>query len=798
MNWQETIRRRVSTAWKHVWVRRMTWMACGLVVFMTICLMMVPRPLFRESASRVAFARDGGLIAAQIADDGQWRFTQEDSVPERFEKCIITFEDKRFRYHLGIDPIAIVRALRSDIRQGRAAEGGSTLTMQLARMAHGGQARTIGQKVVEALCAVGIELTRSKDEILSLYASHAPMGGNVVGLEAASWRYFGRRAAELSWAESALLAVLPNAPARIHVARNREALKEKRDRLLKKLLEDNEIDSATYELSVMEPLPEKPYPIENKSPQLFQKLSRNADTRGKATVHTTIDGSLQTHIQSIADEYSRRYMLSRVNDIGVLVAEVKTGNVLAYIGNSTRVSPTWMVDMVSAERSSGSTLKPLLYATMLSGGEMTPRSLWADTPLDINGFSPQNYSHTYNGAVHADEALTRSLNVPLVRMLSHHNTGRFLADLKQMGISTLRFDEGHYGASLILGGAEVTLWDLCGMYASMARRLISYEKDPESTMKEPLKDIFGLRLTPDGEFRHPQKHVSATVPTPAAIWYTFKAMADLSRPEEEADWQMFSSMKRVAWKTGTSYGGRDGWSVGVTRDYVVGVWTGNATGEGRAGMTGVGYAAPVMFDVFSLLPSSAWFEEPLDDEDEMVVCRRSGMLATDVCAEVDTVRLPRQCSDSKQCGYCRLVHLTADGSWQVNSSCESTDAMRTESRFVLPPKMEYYFKAHHADYEPLPPMRTDCADSGAGRVAIIYPQNGQKVVRTRSLEGKLQGVVCQVASGGDVVVYWHLDDTYLGETHGTNQMLIEPSAGQHRLTVVTDAGQTSAVSFSVK
>lgn len=798
MSWLEAVKPKVERAWKRKWFRRMAWTACGLAVFMTICILMVPRPLFREAASMVALASDGRLIAAQIAEDGQWRFTQEDSVPGRFEKCITTFEDKRFRYHLGVDPIAIGRALVSDIRQGRAAEGGSTLTMQLARMARGGQARTVGQKLLEAMCAVGIELTHSKDEILSLYASHAPMGGNVVGLEAASWRYFGRRSNDLSWAESALLAVLPNAPARIHVARNRDALKGKRDRLLKKLLIDNVIDSAIFELSIMEPLPEKPYPIENKAPQLFQKLSRGADTRGKATVHTTIDGSLQTHIQSIADEYSRRYVLSRVNDIGVLVAEVKTGNVLAYIGNSTRVSPTWMVDMVSAERSSGSTLKPLLYASMLSGGEMTPRSLWADTPLDINGFSPQNYNRTYNGAVHADEALTRSLNVPLVRMLSYHNTGRFLADLKQMGISTLRFDEEHYGASLILGGAEVTLWDLCGMYASMARRLLAYEKDRETAEREPIKDIFELRLTRNGKLRHPATNASATMPTPAAIWYTFKAMADLSRPEEEADWQMFSSMKRVAWKTGTSYGGRDGWAVGVTRDYVVGVWTGNATGEGRAGMTGVGYAAPVMFDVFSLLPSSAWFEEPLDDEDEMVVCRRSGMLAADVCAEVDTVRLPRQCIDTKQCRYCRLVHVTEDGRWQVNSSCESTAAMKTESRFVLPPKMEYYYKARHGDYEPLPPMRADCADSGAGRVAIIYPQQGQKVVRTRSLDGKLQGVVCQVAASGDVAVYWHLDDTYLGETHGTNQMLIEPSAGQHRLTVVTDAGQTAAVKFIVK
>ena len=769
----------------------------AIAAFLIFCAAIVPRPLFSDPLSIVALGRDGRLISARIAADGQWRFAETDTTPTRFATCLTTFEDRRFRYHWGIDPIAICRAIRNDLRRGRMAEGGSTLTMQLARMARGGRERTFGQKAVEALWAIGIELTHTKDEILALYASHAPMGGNVVGLEAASWRYFGRAGDELSWAEAALLAVLPNAPARVHVARNRETLKAKRDKLLARLLTDGRIDTTAYELAIAEPLPERPFPIENCAPQLIERLAQGGEGV-EATCHTTIDVSLQRRVQAIADDFSARYAVGRINDIGVVVADVASGDVMAYVGNSSRVSPTWMVDMVAAERSSGSTLKPFLYASMLTAGETTPSGLWADTPLDINGFTPQNFSRTFNGAVQADEALARSLNVPLVRMLSAHNTGRFLADLKQLGFSTLRFSADHYGASLILGGAEVTLWDLCGAYASMARRLITYNVDPGRAAATPLDDFFPLSLTHRRAVKGARRQLSATIPSPAAIWHTFEAMAALSRPEEEADWQVFSSMKRVAWKTGTSFGSRDAWAVGLTRDYVVGVWVGNDTGEGRAGMTGVGFAAPVMFDVFSLLPSSPWFDEPLDDEDPMAVCRHSGMRATDVCPAVDTVRLPRSCAQTDVCRFCRLAHLTADGRWQVNSSCESTVDIVSEPRFVLPPAMEFYYCSRHADYVPLPPMRPDCADSPSGRVSIIYPQHGQKVVRARNFDGRLQGIVCQAAAPSASTVFWHLDDSYLGATSGRNQMLIEPSPGHHVLTIVLPDGQEAAVGFDVE
>lgn len=732
----------------------------------------------------------GNILAARIADDEQWRFAETDSLSHKYVECLTAYEDCRFRWHLGIDPIAVGRAFVTDIRAGKIVEGGSTITMQLARMARGNQQRTIYQKIVEALWAVGIEIIYSKDEILQLYASHAPFGGNVVGIEAAAWRYFGHSHAELSWAESATLAVLPNSPALVHISKSREQLKQKRDALLKSIYENGTISHDDYLLAIDEPLPERPFPIENSNQQIIDRVAKNH--KGE-TLSTTIDGALQQRVQAIADAYQHRYKVNYINDIGILVADVRTGNVLAYVGNASAQSTTSFVDMISAERSTGSTLKPFLYASMLTNGEITPRMLIADTPLDIHGFSPQNFNRAFSGAVGADQAIRQSLNVPLVRMLNVHDIGRFMNDLRSMGMTTLHFSSDHYGAALILGGAEGTLWDLVGMYASMARRLIFYI---DNGNKYSANDIHPLTLTGNAPLRTEKP---TNLPDAASIWYTLDAMSGLNRPEEEAEWQQFSSSKRIAWKTGTSYGSRDAWAIGLTRDYVVGVWVGNATGEGRYGLTGVGNAGPVMFDVFSGLPQSEWFTEPLDDTDPMVVCRRSGCLATDACAEVDTVLLPRHCVQTPVCKYCRLVHLTPDERWQVNSSCMDISDIHTTSWFVLSPSMEYFYRLTHADYRPLPPLRPDCVTNQHNAIEIIYPEQGKSIVVPRDFDGKLQNIVCRAANQqSQAEIFWHLDEEYLGSTRGVHEMPILPQIGKHTLTIVDNYGNTISAKFEVK
>ena len=779
---------------------------CALILWICLMHLWIPKPLISKPYSTLLYTTETSgrevLLGARIASDGQWRFPSSSEVPEKFAVCLTQYEDKRFWHHPGVDPFALMRAVQLNLTQSRVVSGGSTLTMQLARIARGNQSRTVGQKVIEMLWALYLECSYSKEEILRMYASNAPFGGNVVGIEAAAWRYFGREAKDLSWAEQATLAVLPNSPALIHPGRNREELKQKRDKLLLRLYEKHILDKTEYELACMEALPEKPLPLPNEAPHLLERLTIE---RQENRIDTTVDPTLQQQVQRLVNRYVADYRSNHIYNAAALVADVESGKILAYVGNvtdqDTQIGHGYQVDVITSPRSTGSVLKPFLYAAMLNDGLILPGTLIADTPLNINGFTPQNFNKTFYGAVPAHVAIERSLNVPLVRMLSQYNTGRFMSLLKRLGMTTLRFSEDHYGASLILGGAEGSLWDLSGMYASLARMLSHYrlyngrydrtDIRPLTPYpveeKEPIRSVTDTRLADESLLSY------------ASLWFMFEAMSGLNRPEEEADWQQFSSMKQVAWKTGTSYGGRDAWAIGVTPRYVVGVWVGNATGEGRSGLTGVGYAAPILFDIYSLLPDVPWFDQPYDELEEVAVCRQSGHKASAICDEVDTVYIPRTGIATAVCPYHRIVHLSQDGQYRVNSSCESVSRMQERSWFVLPPAQAYYYKNYHVEYQALPPLKPGCEEDQSRQIAILYPEHQAVLYLPKGFSGEREKVVLRATHArSDATLYWHLDDVYLGETRQIHQMacLVEP--GNHILTLLDEDGNRRSILFEVR
>ncbi|MDR1557652.1 MAG: penicillin-binding protein 1C [Tannerellaceae bacterium] len=775
---------------------------CGLLLCGLCLYVSYPRTLFRAPYSTLLYASGGELLGARIAADGQWRFPVVDSLPPRFTTCLTTYEDKRFFYHPGIDPVAVLRAIRTNLKAGRVVSGGSTLSMQLARLARGNRPRNSYEKAVEVLGAVALEATHTKREILRLYASHAPFGGNVVGVETAAWRYFGRSLPALSWAECAMLAVLPNAPALIHPGRNRESLKLKRDRLLLSLRNQGTLDSLSYELACLEPLPEAPLPLPDQAPHLITRLAKEKPGQ---RITSSIKASLQQRAQEIVNRYARTYASNHIHNLAALIADVETGEVLAYVGNvSFRADERYgnEVDVITATRSTGSILKPFLYAAMLHEGELLPATLVSDAPLNINGFMPQNYSHTFYGAVPAHRTIEQSLNVPLVRMLAHYNTGRFMRLLKQLGMTTLRFPEEHYGVSLILGGAEATLWDLSGMYASMARTLSHYRT--YNGRYHPA-DIRPLIPFPAREAESPIRSVTdkrlsdRPVLSAASLWFTFEAMSALNRPEEEAEWQQFASMKRIAWKTGTSYGGRDAWAIGLTPRYLAGVWAGNTSGEGRPGLTGVGYAAPVLFDLFSLLPGSDWFDMPYDELTEAAVCRASGHKASPICTQADTLYIPRSGISTSLCPYHQWVHLSADERFRVNTSCEPAERILTRPWFVLPPSQAYYYRNHHIDYAPLPPFKPGCEQEAGHQLEFIYPGQGSILHLPKGFTGEYEQFIFKAAHAHpEATIYWHIDDSYLGETHENHQIACRLNAGHHLLTIIDSQGGQARIRFEVK
>ena len=752
---------------------------CILAFLVTGYIFCLPRHLFHVPYSTVVTDRNEELLGARIASDGQWRFPPRNTTPEKIKECLITFEDKHFYHHWGVNPFAIGRAFYQNVKNKRIVSGGSTLTMQTIRLARN-ESRTFREKLIEMIWATRLEFRASKEEILSMYISHAPFGGNVVGLDAAAWRYFGHSADDLSWAESAMLAVLPNAPAMIHLSKGRKTLLDKRNRLLKQLLEKKTIDSSTYELAISEPLPDEPHALPQIAPYL---VSRFYQERNGEYSRSTINKGIQTQVEDLAERWSNEFGRSDIRNLAILVIDIPSNQVVAYCGNVhfDRKQGGNQVDVIQAPRSTGSILKPFLYYAMLQEGSLLPDMLLPDVPVNINGFTPQNFSMQFEGAVPASEALARSLNIPAVTMLQRYGVPKFHSFLQQIGLKTINRSSSHYGLSLILGGAEATLWDVTNAYAMMGRSLLQL----------------------------PQRSCSLLLPTsritestdpfqPGAVWQTFDALKEVNRPEE-IDWKSIPSMQTIAWKTGTSYGFRDAWAVGVTPRYAVGVWVGNATGEGKLGLVGAQTAGPVLFDIFNLLPSSSWFTRPAGIFVEAEVCRKSGHLKGRFCDEMDTLLVLPAGLRTEACPYHHLVTLSADESQRIYENCANTEPTLRKSWFTLPPVWEWYYKQHHPEYKPLPPFKAGCGEDTFQPMQFIYPPMNARINLPKQLDGSKGFLTVELAHNNPTAtVFWHLDETYQAQTQDFHKISLQPAAGKHSLTAVDGEGNTISTTFFVE
>ena len=752
---------------------------CILAFLVTGYIFCLPRHLFHVPYSTVVTDRNEELLGARIASDGQWRFPPRNTTPEKIKECLITFEDKHFYHHWGVNPFAIGRAFYQNVKNKRIVSGGSTLTMQTIRLARN-ESRTFREKLIEMIWATRLEFRASKEEILSMYISHAPFGGNVVGLDAAAWRYFGHSADDLSWAESAMLAVLPNAPAMIHLSKGRKTLLDKRNRLLKQLLEKKTIDSSTYELAISEPLPDEPHPLPQIAPYL---VSRFYQERNGEYSRSTINKGIQTQVEDLAERWSNEFGRSDIRNLAILVIDIPSNQVVAYCGNVhfDRKQGGNQVDVIQAPRSTGSILKPFLYYAMLQEGSLLPDMLLPDVPVNINGFTPQNFSMQFEGAVPASEALARSLNIPAVTMLQRYGVPKFHSFLQQIGLKTINRSSSHYGLSLILGGAEATLWDVTNAYAMMGRSLLQL----------------------------PQRSCSLLLPTsritestdpfqPGAVWQTFDALKEVNRPEE-IDWKSIPSMQTIAWKTGTSYGFRDAWAVGVTPRYAVGVWVGNATGEGKPGLVGAQTAGPVLFDIFNLLPSSSWFTRPAGIFVEAEVCRKSGHLKGRFCDETDTLLVLPAGLRTEACPYHHLVTLSANESQRIYENCANTEPTLRKSWFTLPPVWEWYYKQHHPEYKPLPPFKAGCGEDTFQPMQFIYPPMNARIKLPKQLDGSKGFLTVELAhSNPNATIFWHLDETYQAQTQDFHKISLQPAAGKHSLTAVDGEGNTISTTFFVE
>lgn len=752
----------------------------------------LPDQLFDKPLAPVLYDAKGQLLSARIAADGQWRFAPGDSLPLRFTTALIHFEDKHFYDHPGVYLPSMARAVKQNIAAKRVVSGGSTLSMQVVRLSRNNPDRSIFEKIKEVLRAFRLETRYTKNEILQFYCTHAPMGGNVVGIETAAWRYFSRSPHDLSWAEAATLAVLPNAPGLIHPGRNRSALREKRNRLLTSLHDAGHFDSLTLELSLQEELPEQPADL----PQLAMHLLHHFEKSDVKTHrhNSSLSKNLQQKAEDVLNEHSERLSANLVHNAAALIADAKTGEVLAYLGNSASGSNGSFVDVIPAPRSPGSSLKPFLYAAMLDESLMTPDLLVRDLPVNLGGFTPKNFSESYEGLVPAGEALARSLNIPTVLQLKQYGVSAFHNQLLKLGFKGLNKPSSHYGLSLILGGGETTLWELTQAWTYMTRTLHEYRDNngmyPSSF--SPLR-ADGRTIQATRSFQNEPTYFSA-----GAVYHTFKALENVRRPDDISEWESMGSSRRIAWKTGTSFGFRDAWAIGATQEYVVAVWVGNADGTGRPGVIGTRAAAPLMFSLFDLLPSTSSFSPPYDDLHEVLICKNSGARASRHCPVPELRTIPQSCTNSKPCDYHHPVFLTADKKHRTSLACDPNGV--AENWMILTPAEAWYYKQKHPTFQELPPWHPDCvSDQSHENIEIIYPHSGVTLTPTRDLDGKTQPLLFEaVSKTSGTKIHWHLNDVYLGSTASVHQIEAHPEeAGPHQLIILDEQGNQSMVRFEV-
>ena len=740
-----------------------------------LAFLCIPVPKFDKPYSTVLTARDGQLLGAKIADDGQWRFPATNNYSPKYVACLLEYEDQWFFFHPGFNPVAFVKALIENIKAGEVVRGGSTISMQVIRMSRDNPPRTYGEKLLEVVLAMRLELHYSKKSILDMYAANAPFGGNVVGIDAAAWRYFHTTPDELSWAEAATLAVLPNSPSLIHPGRSRELLEQKRNDLLQRMTSSSvyipkrfNIPAFTEEdaeLAMMENIPDRPFEI----PVLaYHYLTAQDKKHHGEHINTTIDASLQQSVINIMHRHHELNMQNSIDNAAVYVVDYLNDEIIVYIGNNWDADDARMVDMVQAQRSTGSILKPFLFAAMLDDGTLLPETVIPDIPMSLSGFTPKNYSGEYWGAVTADKALQNSLNAPFVYLLKEYGQQRFHSLLRQLGLRGIVYDAEHYGLALIVGGAEASLYDITNAYARMGRKLASH-------VNEDYDVVVDDNIVP----------FSAE-----AIAETYHVMLGLTRPVSQVGWGGFASSRQVAWKTGTSYGFKDAWAVGLTDRYVVGVWVGNADGEGRPGLTGVGAAAPILFDVIGTLNDSYTYPANTSESIEIEVCADSGYPKSEYCTHTKKIRVVDVENQTGVCPYHKKVFLDKSRQYRVKPDCYDVDQKNYEVFYVLPPVMEWFYKKHSPLYRPMPAFYPGCGTAHPDEVmAFVYPKDDAKITIPIGIRGDRQQVVFEIAHRNpQKTIFWTLNDTFLGQTRLNHQMPIDVERGTYTLRCVDEDG----------
>lgn len=707
--------------------------------------------------SQIVLDDRGDIIGAYLNKEEQWQIKGVGEIPKRLKLAVLNYEDRNFYSHNGVDYLAILRAVKTNILDGRRV-GASTITMQGVKL-YKRRKRTYLNKLEEIVESYKLEKKLSKDEILQLYLNNAPYGGNIVGYETASQLYFKKKAINLTWAEGALLAVLPNSPGLIHIEKNRESLLTKRNNLLKKMYERGVIEKKQYLLSIREPLPKKREYFNFLAPHLTRRLK--TEYSGEKIIKSTINTEIQQKLEKIAKNYGDYLNNRGIKNTAFIVIENATGEVKGYVGSQdfNDFEKNGQIDGVMAKRSVGSVLKPFLYALSIDEGLIVPKSKILDVPLYFSNFTPQNANKKYQGLVRAKEALQKSLNIPFVNLLDEYGGEKFFYFLKNV-LNFPENDYSTYGLSLILGTKEMSVEEIGKLYYGLSQ-YGNFGK---------LKYIAGEKIS------------SRELISKGASYLTIEALEGVQRYGID---NLFLGRDNIAWKTGTSYGQRDAWAGGISPRWTVVVWCGNFTGEGNRNISGVATAGQLLFNIFKLLPKDEEeFLEPKEKFKIVDVDKESGYrLKYDVPSE--KVKYPVDAKPLKVSPYYKKIVVNSDGE-EIDS--RDTEFFKGEERVVISYPIELL------DY--LARENINIAEETAkSDLKIIYPLNNLKIFLPRDFDERKK-VIVKLANPKDKKLYWYHNGKYIYSGRG-RERAFDFSQGKHKITVVTEDGKVAEVQFYI-
>ena len=744
-----------------------------IVLFATDRLFPPPQP---KLFSKAVYSSEGELLKAYLTNDEKWRLrTEPKQLPEYLIKAVIEKEDKYFYYHPGVNIFAVFRALYSNIVSGERISGASTITMQLVRILEPRE-RTYFNKLIEMLRALQFELHYSKEEILQLYLSCAPFGGNVEGIASAAYIYFNRAPEELSLAQASALIIIPNNPNGLRIDRNADKTKAERNKWLKIFEKNGVFPRDQIDAAFSENLEPKRYAAPNIAPHFCNFISSKVK-------YDTIMTTLRIKEQKLADEFLKKYIAKikskGISNGAVIVLDNSNNEVIAYVGSAdfTNAEISGQVNGAEAVRSPGSTLKPFLYALGFDAGTITPKSTLPDIPFDFGGYEPENYDRKFNGLVTVDYALVNSLNLPAVSMLRKTGVPEFIGLLSNLGFTDIERMKNKLGLSMILGGCGVRLSQLVGAYSVFARK---------------------------GNF-HPLKYLKYQNPlndrkifSEASSYLTADILSSAERPDIQVEYFADSKLPRFAWKTGTSYGKRDAWAVGFNPRYTIGVWTGNFDGKGSPHLSGAEIAVPLLVDLFNAIDfgEKGWFDFP-DNLSERKVCKLSGLVPSSNCSDLINDYFIENVSSNKLCESHSVVYVNEKETMSYCVECLPERGAHKKVFPKIPPELAYWRSLSGVAYEIPPEHNPNCsAGFGDSGLKIISPQSGFEYFIEKGSERKI--LLQAAANEKSKKIYWYVNDKLIAAVKPNERVYFTPLKETNEIFCADDLGGKTSLTITVK